>query len=536
MDEDRVEIIACWMIPLSLVILLLVPLLIVELPPILDYPIHLARMKILSEGSANTVLSQMYEVHWGLIPNIAIDLLTPWLLRFVPLFTAGKLMLAVMVLLPVLGVALFSRALFGRWSLWSLGSGLAAYNGITLLGFMNFQIGLALALIVAAGWIACRDRAPVPTVIGGAVGAVLLFFLHIFSVLFLGILLGCHELMRIHQRRRAGLKLASVLWRSTVAIGCVFAVPVLLYGMSALSDNGADMGWRDLGYKATGLFLPFLNYSPGLDIATGLAIAAFVLFCWWKGWFSVPLSTIVAMVVLGIAYLAAPFSFKGASFVDLRMTAMMGFLLFAGTAPARMPRPIALMAILAVSGLFLVRMTVLSLVWIGSQQDVADVRRAIAPVEPGSKVLLAACNWEDNKAYWLTQMPPSRRITRISSTFIHLAALLTIEHDSFWPLLFAEPAKQPLRARPPYDELSIPEGWPPSYRLLDKEDPKEVWDPKDLAEAPYLSGWDRHFDYVLILNVGGIADLRRIAPTKMDLVNANGMAALYRVRPPHQSS
>jgi len=473
MSVDRTAPIVWWTTSILLITTLILPLLIVELPPLLDYPNHLARMKILADGPANPVLSQMYEVHWGLIPNIAIDLVTPWMLQFVPLFTAGKIMLATMVLLPVLAVVLFNRALFGRWSLWALGSGLVAYNGITLLGFINFQIGLALALVAAAGWIAYRDRAPVATVIGCMAGAVLLFFLHIFSVLFLGVLLGSYELMRIYERWRAGEPLWPVLWRSGAMTACVLVVPIILYALSALSGNAPRTLWQDLGSKAYGIFLPFLNYSPGLDIATGIATGCFVLFCWWKGWFRVPLSTTIAMFVLGIAYLASPFSFKGASFVDLRMPAMMGFLLFAGIAPTRFPRPLATLAALGMSALFLARMTVLILVWIGSKQDVADVRRAIAPVEPGSKVLLAISDWEDNRAYWETQMPKSRRIPRVASTFIHLAALLTIEHDSFWPLLFAEPAKQPLQTRPPYDTLSKPEGWPPSYRLLGKE----VWDP-----------------------------------------------------------
>jgi hypothetical protein len=477
-------------------------------------------------------MSRIYAVDWGLIPNIAIDLIMPPMLQVMPLFTAGKVMLAVTVLLPVLGAVLYSRALFGRWSFWSLGCGLVAYNGITLLGFMNFQIGLGLALVVAAGWIEFRDRAPVLTVLGCALGAVVLFFLHVFSVLFLAVLLGSHEVTRLYDRWRAGQPIGPALVQSAIMLACVFALPIVFYGLSALSGNAPEAKWRSLARKSYGLFLPFLNYRVNLDLGTGIVIGAGVLFAWWRGWMRVPLGTVVAMVVLAIGYAVSPFSLKGASFVDLRMPAMMGFLLFAGMAPVAAPRRVAAVAGAGIAGLFAVRMAVLVTVWIGSQADVARVREAIAPVQPGSKVLLTISDWEDNPAYWRKGMERSRRVTKLASTFIHLAALLTIERNAFWPLLFAEPAKQPIHALPPYRHLSIPEGWPPSYELLDKERPDEVMDSEDLEEAPYLRGWERHYDYVLILNAGGVPDLRRVAPGKLDLIEANDMAALFRVRRP----
>ncbi len=521
-----------WAAAAVLAIILVLPLFVVELPPVLDYPNHLARMKILAEGPANPIMSRIYAIDWGLIPNIAIDLIMPPMLKVMPLFTAGKIMLAVTVLLPVLGAVLFSRALFGHWSFWSLGCGLVAYNGITLLGFMNFQIGLGLALVVAAGWIEFRDRAPVATVLGCALGAVLLFFLHVFAVLFLAVLLGSHELMQLYDGWRSGKPVRPALVRSATMLGCVFVLPVVFYAMSALSGNAPEARWRSLGRKSYGLFLPFLNYRVNLDLGTGFLIGAGILFSWWRGWMRVPLSTVIAMVVLSVAYVLSPFSLKGASFVDLRMPAMMGFLLFAGMAPVAIPRRVAQVGGLGLGALFAVRMAVLVLVWIGSQADVARVRQAIAPVQPGSKVLLTISDWEDNPAYWRKGMERSRRVTKLASTFIHLAALLTIERNAFWPLLFAEPAKQPIQARIPYQDLSIPEGWPPSYELLDKERPDEVMDPDDLEEAPYLNRWDRKYDYVLILNAGGVPDLRQVAPTKLELINANDMAALFRVRHP----
>ncbi|WP_222182091.1 hypothetical protein [Geminicoccus harenae] len=528
--DGRLSAPVLWRVTAALLaVVLLIPLFAAEIPPILDYPNHLARMKILAEGPANPVLSRMYEIQWGLIPNIAIDLVMPPMLQFMPLFAAGKVMLAITVLLPVAGAILFSRALFGNWSFWSLGSGLVAYNGITLLGFMNFQIGLGLALIVAAGWIAWRNRMPAATVLGAALGAIVLFFLHIFSVLFLAVLLGSYELMRLHPQQRPGQPVWPALLRSALMLGCVLVVPVLFLALAPISDNPAAADWRPLGSKPAGLFLPFLNYWVGLDFGTGALVGAFVLLSWWRGWMRVPPCTVIAMLVLGLGYFLSPFLLMGASFVDYRMPAMMGFLLFAGMVPDRLPRWLAASAGTGFALLFLVRMAILVLVWIDSRVDVARVREAIAGVEPGSKVLVAISEQKDNPRYWQEGMRRSRQVSGLASTFLHLAALLSIERNAFWPLLFAEPGKQPLRARPPYDALSLPEGRPPSYRLLSPEAARTGLDPEDLAKAPYLKDWARQYDFVLILNAGGVPDLHRVNPDKLDLLTANDTAALFRV-------
>ena len=61
-------------------ILAAVPLFSTVLPPLFDYPNHLARMHLLSEGG-----NQFYAVHWEPLPNLAQDLIVPPLARLMPL-------------------------------------------------------------------------------------------------------------------------------------------------------------------------------------------------------------------------------------------------------------------------------------------------------------------------------------------------------------------------------------------------------------------------------------------------------------------
>ena len=58
------------------------------LPPIFDYPNHLARMHLLAEGG-----DRFYAVRWAALPNLAEDLIVPPLARLMPLALAAKLFL-----------------------------------------------------------------------------------------------------------------------------------------------------------------------------------------------------------------------------------------------------------------------------------------------------------------------------------------------------------------------------------------------------------------------------------------------------------
>src|SRR5690606_1664844 len=125
----------------------------------------------------------------------------PPLLRVLPVHDAGCVLLAGAAFLPVIGVLVYHRAVFGGRSWWPLASALVAFNGIFFLGFINFLYGVGLALVFAAGWIRWRERHPLATTASAMLAGVLLFFTHVFGVIFFGLLVGSHELARAWARR-----------------------------------------------------------------------------------------------------------------------------------------------------------------------------------------------------------------------------------------------------------------------------------------------------------------------------------------------
>ena len=83
--------------------ILVVPILSVIVPPLVDYPNHLARMHILAAYSGSPVLQANYVVAWKLSPYLATDLIIPYPVWIMPIYTAGRAFLYLCLVLLVLG-------------------------------------------------------------------------------------------------------------------------------------------------------------------------------------------------------------------------------------------------------------------------------------------------------------------------------------------------------------------------------------------------------------------------------------------------
>jgi hypothetical protein len=122
--------------------------------------------------------------------------------------------------------------------------------------------------------------------------------------------------------------------------------------------------------------------------------------------------------------------------------------------------------------------------------------------------------------------PEARALPGIYRLDGHLAALLTSERKAFFPLLFADPAQQPLTVRPPFDRIAQPLVEPAEWPWL-SEQPLSS-DARLMAR--YLANWPQDFDYVLLIDAP--ADVQPL-PALSPLYSGN-YARLYRVNRPPQ--
>jgi hypothetical protein len=243
---------------------LLAPLLIADVPPILDYPNHLARFVLLARGPDDPVLGRLFTPHWAIIPDLASDVIGPLLLRVLPIHVAGRCLLGGILLLNLAGVISLHRTLFGRRSFWPLASGLVAYNSTFLLGFLNGEIGNGLAMLCAAGWLAWRERRPAATIMGAAAASVLLFFCHLMGLVFFLVLIGSAELHAMRDRR-------AVIVRYVLLVPVV-AGPLFLSSLTMLRDAPAATHWMSPHDKLVQVASPFINYSFTLDMISAVLV------------------------------------------------------------------------------------------------------------------------------------------------------------------------------------------------------------------------------------------------------------------------
>jgi hypothetical protein len=493
---------AWWAALAGLCVVLLAPLLVVDVPPLLDYPNHLARAFVLASLPGDTVLARFYAPHWSIIPNLALDLITPPLIHVLPVHVAGRLLIAVSVLLPVLGTVAYNTALGGRW--WSLGVGLVAYNSCLLYGFLNFVIALGLALLLAAAWLRWREDNAWRAITLAIIGAPVLFACHLMGLVFFGLLIGGAELFQVYQIRPTR-RLRALLTRGLVLL-LVFVCPTVLYAVSDLRQLGDDAVFLPVGPKLLQLVTTFANYDWRLD-ATAAAIAiGLPALCLLLRRGSVPGPAGCALALLLITFLAAPHGWKGTYRLDTRVAIMLGFMMFAGFVPGHWPAGFRRFVMGVIGLLFVARMGLLTTAWAEHRTDLADLRAVLAPVRPGQAVYVAEVGLQEAPAYWVRN-PNWRLLSDGTRTDEHLGALVLLEHRAYWPFEFAEPSQQPIEARQPYRALG------------DRVASLPNWGQAAIAN---VCG----FDYVLLMGADAVPDL---PAERFRLLVRSGFAALYTI-------
>ena len=74
------------------------------------------------------------------------------------IYRAGQVFTIAAFVLILSGTLALNRALFGYWSALPLVAAPLLYNGVLLVGVMNYVFGIGLALWALAAWVALRER------------------------------------------------------------------------------------------------------------------------------------------------------------------------------------------------------------------------------------------------------------------------------------------------------------------------------------------------------------------------------------------
>ena len=396
------------LIAASLVVVAIPPLAF-RTPPLLDYPNHYARLWLLADGLSLEPTAGMYAADFSRAwTNIGVDLVA-WLLGpFTSAGVLGPLFVTAAVLGPPLGALLLHRRLYGGARWWQAAIAATAWTSTLIAGFLNYQIGLGLALAAAAadGWIDRRGAAAklaLRLVIG--VG---LIATHIFALFFYALLMGALALgpdLRVLRRRR---EWRGLLPRLLMGVGPPLAA-LALFWLAAPTRPAGPMVFIDWS-PDSGLYLLFSSigtYDIAVDgafmaVPALLALAALV-----AGKLRMHGGLLLAALSVAILSQVAPAAAGGAFWVNQRLPIMALLILIAAIDPqigrrAPMGMVLAGVGLAAVAG----RTAFVADVWRHRQADYRALERALEPVPPGATILTLE---HDPTHAENLRMPPGRR-------------------------------------------------------------------------------------------------------------------------------
>ena len=352
------------------------------LPPLLDYPNHLARMHLLAEGG-----DAFYSVRWAVLPNLAEDLIVPPLARVMPLDLAAKLFLVLIFALIAGGVIWLNRVATGGWRLWPLIGFLFLYNRILLWGFVNYLFGIGVALGGIALWLALERRRWWLRVLSSSLVALVCFFSHIAAFGFYTLaIIGVEFLPAVAELRARQ-------WRSLgrrIAIGVPqFVAPAALWLGIRHDAPAGTVSYAALWRKADLLFSVFDNYNRAFDVVCFALFLALIGWLLWTRRLGLAPRLAAAAGIIFAAYLLLPSQIYAGSGADHRLPIAFFLLLVAASAP-RFPSPRVGAAVgVAAALVLLVRLGVIERVWRAADRVYSADLAGIDALPQGSKLAIA---------------------------------------------------------------------------------------------------------------------------------------------------
>lgn len=478
--------------------LALSPLLAAAIPPLVDFPNHLARMVILLHAGDASAGSSNYVASWRLLPNLAMDIVVPALAQLMPVEAAARLFVAVTMALLVAGTVTLHRALFGRVGLWPLASLLFLYNAVLWWGFVSYLFGLAVALLAFSAWIAsARWRIGWRIGIFAAVAAAL-FVLHLFAFGAYGLLVAAYE---IGNRLAAGRR-STVDTVTGAALLAQFVPAGILWLGSQSGPRYTEFG--GVGARIYGLLAPTaFGYPPSpFDALLLAAVLIFVIGARRAGVLGVAPAMRVPIVVMMVAAALMPEFLHGSWAAQIRLPVALAFVLVASTR-LTLPRrwPVAAIAGVALA-LLGVRVWVVAQNWQDMDGRFAELRAALKTMPEGVRLLAVQSPMPD-EAERIAGVPLLLE-RRAGMAYWHMPALAVIDRDAFIVPLFT--GWYPVEPSPRNAGLPrMLEGILTPDQLVERASPSTASPSLErnvLGETPCCFDWPRTFDFVLWIDFG----------------------------------
>lgn len=440
-----------WIILFALVVSL--PTLAVEFLPLVDYPNHLARQYVIAHHDHSEILQRYYEYDWKFIVAIAMDVFVQLFAHIAGLEWSMRLFAWAALLAPFAGALVLARVLHGTFYGPVIWSSLFVFSASYLYGFINFTLGVGVALALYAAWIATRDASPVWRTPGFTAAAIGLILIHGHAFGIYALLVAGFEISRklgqwIGGRRFDFQEGVATLKEAAIASVHVLVPIALFFLLSPTSDRMAMVTDFEPGLKISYLINPMVFFSPAVELLLsamfGAVLAAGVL----TGRIGIRFDQILSVGFILLALVFLPFCIFGNCFADFRVPTPLAFAAMAVLrfkTPARHRQSlIALNAVVAV--LLITRTAEIGREWTAAQAPIKAMEEALQQVPRGAKLLAI----RDTHP-----MEPSGILDR-SPGFWQWPVHAVTEREAFVSTLFGSKNHQGLSFRPGLPEHLTP--------------------------------------------------------------------------------
>ena len=449
-----------------LFLITLVPLGLVRYPPLVDYPNHLARMHLLTHLESSSILNEFFQIKWAVLPNLVMDVIVPLLARIFPLEIAGRIFIALILLLLLSGACALFYTVHRRISVWPLLAVLFLYNRVLLWGFLNYLFGLGLMLWVLAAWILFSNRPAYARATAFIVPTLCLFFSHIFALGLYGLCIAGYE-FSVH--RRNGFRNLAAAW----GIGLIqFILPGILFFFFSPTAPAAqaDIYYGSFFWRFVAILYPVLNYNTALDIGTTLILGGLFVTGILMKKIRIARAMYGPLILLFILFWIIPMNIFTSCRIEMRISIALAFILTAASAPEPGGIRHWRTGIVILLVLFGVRTTVLSCQWIRADGIYSQYLKAFEQIKPGGRLFTAIAY----PGIWKPFPVP----------LPHIPCLAIIKRSAFVPSLFASPLQQPVLLTGAYQKQNEP--YP---------------DPNcEYGRMPNMGNILKSYDYFLIVN------------------------------------
>ncbi|MGO9007881.1 MAG: hypothetical protein ACLQIQ_16095 [Beijerinckiaceae bacterium] len=490
-----------------------IPIITNPVPPLEDYINHLARMHVIAKIGQDSNLARFYEIDWEIVPNLIMDLVVPVLARVMNIYVAGQAFMIFIFMLIISGGLVVNRALFGRWSILPLVATPFLYNYVFLVGVVNYQFGIGLALWGLAAWIALRRRA-LPWRLLVSTGFVLLLFVcHLFAVGVYGIGILAYELWRLLSDRERPLCHRAL---ALMAGGLPFLPIVPLLLLSSTWANAGEFEWES-GGKIEGLFYIIQVYSDVIALTLAAILTVGVIWAVRRRLLHVHPLLFTLIGVGGLVYIALPRILFSTYLADQRLPVALAFMLVACLQIELRQRLVRHGFLMLLMIFLVIRVIEVDVVWAQLSPQTLAMRASVKKIAPGSTVLVAYAD-------------PNGGDDVHDLGIVHAACLAIIERAALVTTAFTVQGKQIMHVTPSYrGQVDTDDDTPPSAAQLVLAALH-----KDRGGGHYWSNWPQRFDYVYILFTED--DPVNPAPDFLTPVYDGDRFQLYKVRKPQQAS